>query len=153
MAAAWKRTLCYCTLGARLDVVEMMAGLMQGADREPVKISEVIEVTFAAAEEGAAGGNACVMPSVAYTDPKWGKSASPRTQALRPRHQGQEGPVPLDRGMVGTHAGDMTGAITWAIEMDADAVDIGKTIHKPFFIYQLCSTIFGGIHEFAAQLR
>lgn len=31
--------------------------------------------------------------------------------------------------MVGTHAGDMIGEIARAIEMGADAVDIGKTIH------------------------
>jgi dihydrolipoamide dehydrogenase len=30
---------------------------------------------------------------------------------------------------VGTHAGDMIGEIALAIEMGADAVDIGKTIH------------------------
>ena len=35
----------------------------------------------------------------------------------------------LGGGMVGTHAGDMTGEIALAIEMGADAVDIGKTIH------------------------
>jgi hypothetical protein len=33
--------------------------------------------------------------------------------------------------MVGTHAGDMIGEIALAIEMGADAVDIGKTIHPP----------------------
>jgi dihydrolipoamide dehydrogenase len=66
----------YSTLGARLDVVEMMDGLMQGADRDLVKVwqkmnahrfdnimlktktvgaeatPEGIKVTFAAAEEG-----------------------------------------------------------------------------------------------------
>jgi dihydrolipoamide dehydrogenase len=66
----------YSTLGARLDVVEMMDGLMQGADRDLVKVwqkmnaprfdnimlktktvgakatPEGIEVTFAPAEEG-----------------------------------------------------------------------------------------------------
>jgi dihydrolipoamide dehydrogenase len=31
--------------------------------------------------------------------------------------------------MVGTHAGDMIGEVALAIEMGADAVDIGKTIH------------------------
>ena len=31
-------------------------------------------------------------------------------------------------GMVGTHAGDMIGEIALAVEMGADAVDIGKTI-------------------------
>jgi dihydrolipoamide dehydrogenase len=74
----------YSTLGARLDVVEMLDGLMQGADRDLVKIwqkmnakrfdnimlktktvgaratPEGIEVTFAAAEEGEAGSNASV---------------------------------------------------------------------------------------------
>jgi pyruvate/2-oxoglutarate dehydrogenase complex dihydrolipoamide dehydrogenase (E3) component len=69
-------TSVYSTLGARLDVVEMMDGLMQGADRDLVKIwqkmnakrfdnimlktktvgaralPEGIEVTFAPAEEG-----------------------------------------------------------------------------------------------------
>ena len=32
-------------------------------------------------------------------------------------------------GIVGTHAGDMIGEIALAIEMGADAVDIGRTIH------------------------
>jgi dihydrolipoamide dehydrogenase len=35
----------------------------------------------------------------------------------------------LGGGMVGTHAGDMIGEIALAIEMGADAVDIGNTIH------------------------
>jgi len=35
----------------------------------------------------------------------------------------------LGGDMVGTHAGDMIGEIALAIEMGADAVDIGKTIH------------------------
>ncbi len=35
----------------------------------------------------------------------------------------------LGGGMVGTHAGDMIGEIALAIEMGADAADIGKTIH------------------------
>jgi hypothetical protein len=35
----------------------------------------------------------------------------------------------LGGGMVGTHAGDMIGEIALAIEMGADAVDIGKTNH------------------------
>ncbi len=37
----------------------------------------------------------------------------------------------LGGGMVGTHAGDMIGEVALAIEMGADAVDIGKTIHPP----------------------
>ena len=32
-------------------------------------------------------------------------------------------------GIVGTHAGDLIGEIALAVEMGADAVDIGKTIH------------------------
>jgi len=32
-------------------------------------------------------------------------------------------------GIVGTHAGDMIGELALAIEMGADAVDIGSTIH------------------------
>ena len=35
----------------------------------------------------------------------------------------------LGGGIVGTHAGDMIGEISLAIEMGADEVDIGKTIH------------------------
>ena len=35
----------------------------------------------------------------------------------------------LGGGMVGTHAGDMIGEVAVAIEMGADAIDIGKTIH------------------------
>ena len=46
--------------------------------------------------------NASVIPSVAYTDP--------------------------EVAWVRTHAGDMIGEIAVAIEMGADAVDIGKTI-------------------------
>ena len=35
----------------------------------------------------------------------------------------------LGGGMVGTHAGDMISEVALAIEMGADAIDIGKTIH------------------------
>lgn len=35
----------------------------------------------------------------------------------------------LGGGIVGTHAGDLIGEVVLAIEMGADAVDIGKTIH------------------------
>ena len=81
----------YSTLGARLDVVEMLDGLMQGADRDLVKIwqkmnaprfdnimlktktvgakatPEGIEVTFAAVEEGEAGSNASVAAPAPQT--------------------------------------------------------------------------------------
>jgi dihydrolipoamide dehydrogenase len=267
----------YSTLGARLDVVEMMDGLMQGADRDLVKIWQKmnaprfdnimlktktvgakatpagIEVTFAAAEEGgiapapqtydlvlqavgrtpngkklgaekagvavtdrgfinvdiqmrtnvphifaigdivgqpmlahkavheghvaaeviagelqgnkelaAAAFNARVIPSVAYTDPevawvgltedqakaqgiKVKKGLFPWTASARALANGRDEGVTkllfddspeahghgkiLGGGMVGTHAGDMIGEIALAIEMGADAVDIGKTIH------------------------
>ena len=270
----------YSTLGARLDVVEMLDGLMQGADRDLVKIwqkmnakrfdnimlktktvsaralPEGIEVTFAAAEEGgpapapqvydlvlqavgrspngkkiaaekagvavtergfinvdiqmrtnvphifaigdivgqpmlahkavheahvaaeviagelqgnkqlaASAFNARVIPSVAYTDPevawvgltedqakaqgiKVKKGLFPWTASGRAIANGRDEGVTkllfddspeaesegghgkiLGGGMVGTHAGDMIGEIALAIEMGADAVDIGKTIH------------------------
>ena len=35
----------YSTLGARLDVVEMMDGLMQGADRDLVKVWQKMNAT------------------------------------------------------------------------------------------------------------
>jgi dihydrolipoamide dehydrogenase len=267
----------YSTLGARLDVVEMMDGLMQGADRDLVKIWQKmnaprfdnimlntktvgakatpagIEVTFASAMEGgtapapqtydlvlqavgrtpngkklaadkagvevtdrgfipvniqmrtnvpnifaigdivgqpmlahkavheahvaaeviagelqgnkelaAAAFNARVIPSVAYTDPevawvgltedeakakgiKVKKGLFPWTASGRAIANGRDEGVTkllfddspeahghgkiLGGGMVGTHAGDMIGEIALAIEMGADAVDIGKTIH------------------------
>ena len=267
----------YSTLGARLDVVEMMDGLMQGADRDLVKIWQKmnaprfdnimlktktvgakataagIEVTFEATDpaakapepqtydlvlqavgrspngkklaaekagvavtdrgfinvdiqmrtnvphifaigdiigqpmlahkavhEGhvaaeviagelqgnkelaAAAFNARVIPSVAYTDPevawvgltedeakakgiKVKKGLFPWTASGRAIANGRDEGVTkllfddsesahghgkiLGGGMVGTHAGDMIGEIALAIEMGADAVDIGKTIH------------------------
>jgi len=267
----------YSTLGARLDVVEMMDGLMQGADRDLVKIWQKmnaprfdnimlktktvgakatqtgIEVTFEAAEAGgkapapqtydmvlqavgrtpngkklaaekagvavtdrgfinvdiqmrtnvphifaigdiigqpmlahkavheahvaaeviagelqgnkelaSAAFNARVIPSVAYTDPeiawvgltedqakaqgiKVKKGLFPWTASGRAIANGRDEGVTkllfddspeahghgkiLGGGMVGTHAGDMIGEVALAIEMGADAVDIGKTIH------------------------
>ena len=270
----------YSTLGARLDVVEMMDGLMQGADRDLVKVwqkmnahrfdhimlntktvsakalPDGIEVTFAPAQEGgtapapqvydlvlqavgrtpngkkcgadkagvavtdrgfinvdiqmrtnvphifaigdivgqpmlahkavheahvaaeviagelqgnkelaAAAFNARVIPSVAYTDPevawvgltedqakaqgiKVKKGLFPWTASGRAIANGRDEGVTkllfddspevhangghgkiLGGGMVGTHAGDMIGEVALAIEMGADCIDIGKTIH------------------------
>jgi len=254
----------YSTLGARIDVVEMMDGLMQGADRDLVKVwqkfnekrfdnimlktktvgvealPEGIKVTFEAAEAGgtapapqlydlvlvavgrspngkkiavdkagvtvtdrgfiavdkqmrtnvphifaigdlvgqpmlahkavheahvaaeAAAGekvyfDAKVIPSVAYTDPEvawvgitedeaktkgiklekghfpWAASgravANGRDEGFTKLLFDAETKRIVGGGMVGTHAGDMIGEITLAIEMGADAVDIGKTIH------------------------
>ena len=267
----------YSTLGARLDVVEMLDGLMQGADRDLVKIWQKmnaprfdnimlktktvgakatkagIEVTFESADPGgtapapqtydlvlqavgrspngkklaaekagvavsdrgfipvdiqmrtnvphifaigdiigqpmlahkavheghvaaeviagelqgnkdlaSAAFNARVIPSVAYTDPevawvgltedqakaqgiKVKKGLFPWNASGRAIANGRDEGVTkllfddspeahghgkiLGGGMVGTHAGDMIGEVALAIEMGADAVDIGKTIH------------------------
>ncbi|HSV53325.1 MAG TPA: dihydrolipoyl dehydrogenase [Burkholderiaceae bacterium] len=106
--------------------------------------------------------NARVIPSVAYTDPeiawvgltedqakaegiKVKKGLFPWTASGRAIANGRDegftkllfddspeahghGKI-LGGGIVGTHAGDMIGEIALAIEMGADAVDIGKTIH------------------------
>lgn len=263
----------YSTLGARLDVVEMLDGLMQGADRDLVKVwqkmnaprfdnimlktktvgakatAQGIEVTFEgegapkpqtydlvlqavgrtpngkkiaadkagvsvsdrgfipvdiqmrtnvphifaigdivgqpmlahkAVHEGhvaaeviagelqgnkelaSAAFNARVIPSVAYTDPEIAWVGLTEDQAKAQGIKVRKGLFPwnasgraiangrdegftkllfddsaeahghgkiLGGGIVGTHAGDMIGEIALAIEMGADAVDIGKTIH------------------------
>jgi dihydrolipoamide dehydrogenase len=251
----------YSTLGARLDVVEMLDGLMQGADRDLVKVwqkmnaprfdnimlktktvgaeatADGIKVKFEGADgktseglydlvlqavgrspngkkigadkagvavtdrgfipvdiqmrtnvphifaigdivgqpmlahkavheahvaaEVAAGEKAAfdarVIPSVAYTDPevawvgltedeakakgiKLKKGLFPWTASGRAIANGRdegftkllfdaESHRILGGGIVGTHAGDMIGEIALAIEMGADEVDIGKTIH------------------------
>ena len=267
----------YSTLGARLDVVEMLDGLMQGADRDLVKIWQKmnaprfdnimlktktvgakataagIEVTFESTEPGgkapepqtydlvlqavgrspngkklaaekagvavsdrgfiavdiqmrtnvshifaigdiigqpmlahkavheahvaaeviagelqgnkelaSAAFNARVIPNVAYTDPevawvgltedqakaqgiKVKKGLFPWNASGRAIANGRDEGVTkllfddspeahghgriLGGGMVGTHAGDMIGEVALAIEMGADAIDIGKTIH------------------------
>lgn len=113
-------------------------------------------------ELASAAFNARVIPSVAYTDPevawvgltedqakaqgiKVKKGLFPWTASGRAIANGRDegftkllfddspeahghGKI-LGGGMVGTHAGDMIGEIALAIEMGADAVDIGKTIH------------------------
>jgi dihydrolipoamide dehydrogenase len=101
--------------------------------------------------------DARVIPSVAYTDPeiawvglteddakargvKVKKGLFPWTASGRAiangRDEGftkllfdEESHAIVGGGIVGTHAGDMIGEIALAIEMGADAVDIGKTIH------------------------
>jgi len=113
-------------------------------------------------ELASAAFNARVIPSVAYTDPeiawvgltedqakaqgiKVKKGLFPWTASGRAIANGRDegftkllfddspeahghGKI-LGGGIVGTHAGDMIGEIALAIEMGADAVDIGKTIH------------------------
>jgi dihydrolipoamide dehydrogenase len=101
--------------------------------------------------------DARVIPSVAYTDPEvaWvgltedqakaegiaiKKGHFPWTASGRAIANGRDEGVTkllfdassgriLGGGIVGTHAGDMIGEVALAIEMGADAVDIGKTIH------------------------
>jgi dihydrolipoamide dehydrogenase len=101
--------------------------------------------------------DARVIPSVAYTDPEvtWvgitedeakakgiaiKKGMFPWTASGRAiangRDEGftkllfdaQSGKI-IGGGIVGTHAGDMIGEVALAIEMGADEIDIGKTIH------------------------
>ena len=252
----------YSTLGARLDVVEMLDGLMQGADRDLVKVwqkmnarrfdnirlktktvgaeatAEGIRVKFEGADGTASEGvydlvlqavgrspngrkigadkagitvsergfipvdvqmrtnvphiyaigdivgqpmlahkavheahvaaevaagdtkarfDARVIPSVAYTDPEvawvglteddakargiavkkglfpWSASgraiANGRDEGFTKLLFDAETHRVLGGGIVGTHAGDMIGEVALAIEMGADEVDIGKTIH------------------------
>ncbi|MDP9045061.1 MAG: dihydrolipoyl dehydrogenase [Pseudomonadota bacterium] len=110
-----------------------------------------------AAGDSRAAFDARVIPSVAYTDPEvaWvgltedearaqgvavRKGLFPWNASGRAIANGRdEGFTKLifdatthaivGGGIVGTHAGDMIGEIALAIEMGADAVDIGKTIH------------------------
>ena len=254
----------YSTLGARLDVVEMLDGLMQGADRDVVKVwqkvnaprfdnimlktktvgakatPEGIEVTFAPAEEGgtapapqtydlvlqavgrtpngkkiaaekagvavtergfinvdiqmrtnvshiyaigdivgqpmlahkavheahvaaeAAAGqkshfDASVIPGVAYTHPEVAWVGVGEDEAKKAGRKVSAAKFPwaasgraiangadygftklvfdaethrvIGGSIVGPNAGDMIGEVALAIEMGADAVDIGKTIH------------------------
>jgi dihydrolipoamide dehydrogenase len=113
------------------------------------------------AAEAAAGENvafnARVIPSVAYTDPEIAWVGLTEDQAKAQGVAVTKGHFPwsasgraiannrdegftkllfdaqthriLGGGIVGTHAGDMIGEVALAIEMGADAVDIGKTIH------------------------
>ncbi|MEW6021377.1 MAG: dihydrolipoyl dehydrogenase [Pseudomonadota bacterium] len=254
----------YSTLGARIDVVEMMDGLMQGADREAVKVwqkfnahrfdnimlktktvgvealPEGIKVTFESAEAGVAAPepqlydmvlvavgrspngkkiaadkagvavtdrgfigvdgqmrtnvphifaigdlvgqpmlahkavheahvaaeaahgekayfDAKVIPSVAYTDPEVAWAGITEDEAKQKGIKVEKGHFPwaasgravangraegftkllfdaethriIGGTIVGTNAGDMIGEIALAIEMGADGIDIGKTIH------------------------
>jgi dihydrolipoamide dehydrogenase len=110
-----------------------------------------------ASGDSKAAFDARVIPSVAYTDPeiawvgltedeakakgqKVKKGLFPWTASGRAiangRDEGftkllfdEESHLIVGGGIVGTHAGDMIGEVALAIEMGADAVDIGKTIH------------------------
>ena len=108
-------------------------------------------------ELAAAVFDARVIPSVAYTDPEVAWVGLTEEQAKAQGIKVEKGLFPwaasgraiangrdegftkllfdaethriLGGGIVGTHAGDMIGEIALAIEMGADAVDIGRTIH------------------------
>ena len=101
--------------------------------------------------------DATVIPSVAYTDPEvawvgvtedeakakgltvekgvfpWAASgravANGRAEGFTKLIFDVESKRIIGGAIVGTHAGDMIGELAVAIEMGADAVDIGKTIH------------------------
>ncbi|HYD77419.1 dihydrolipoyl dehydrogenase [Ramlibacter sp.] len=113
------------------------------------------------AAEAAAGEKSAfearVIPSVAYTDPEVAWVGLTEDQAKAQGIAITKGHFPwtasgraianardegftkllfdakshriLGGGIVGTHAGDMIGEVALAIEMGADMVDIGKTIH------------------------
>jgi dihydrolipoamide dehydrogenase len=108
-------------------------------------------------ELSSAAFNARVIPSVAYTDPEVAWVGMTEDQAKAEGIKVKKGHFPwtasgraiangrdegftkllfdaethriLGGGIVGTHAGDMIGEIALAIEMGADEIDIGKTIH------------------------
>jgi dihydrolipoamide dehydrogenase len=128
---------------------------------QPMLAHKAVHEAHVAAEVAAgdlhARFDARVIPSVAYTDPEvaWvglteddakrqgvavKKGLFPWTASGRAIANGRdEGFTKLlfdvtthrivGGGIVGTHAGDMIGEVALAIEMGADAVDIGKTIH------------------------
>jgi dihydrolipoamide dehydrogenase len=101
--------------------------------------------------------DASVIPSVAYTDPEIAWVGLTEDEAKKAGRKLKKGLFPwsasgraiangrdegftkllfdeethriVGGGIVGTHAGDLIGEIALAIEMGADAVDIGKTIH------------------------
>ncbi len=101
--------------------------------------------------------DARVIPSVAYTDPEVAWVGVTEDEAKAKRQKVSKGLFPwaasgraiangrdegftkllfddathriVGGGIVGTHAGDLIAEIALAIEMGADAVDIGKTIH------------------------
>ena len=131
---------------------------------QPMLAHKAVHEAHVAAEVAAGDSkaqfDARVIPSVAYTDPELAwvgltedeakargiavkKGLFPWTASGRAIANGRDegftkllfdarvdgGHRILGGGIVGTHAGDMIGEIALAIEMGADEVDIGKTIH------------------------
>ncbi|CAN5142841.1 dihydrolipoyl dehydrogenase [soil metagenome] len=128
---------------------------------QPMLAHKAVHEAHVAAEVASgdvhAAFDARVIPSVAYTDPEvawvgvtedeakasgmkvkkglfpWNASgraiANGRDEGFTKLLFSEETHAIVGGGIVGTHAGDMIGEIALAIEMGADAVDIGKTIH------------------------
>ena len=131
---------------------------------QPMLAHKAVHEAHVAAEVAAGDAkaqfDARVIPSVAYTDPEvaWvgltedeakaqgiavKKGLFPWTASGRAIANGRDegftkllfdarpegGGRILGGGIVGTHAGDMIGEVALAIEMGADEVDIGRTIH------------------------
>ncbi len=127
---------------------------------QPMLAHKAVHEAHVAAEVAAgekAFFDARVIPSVAYTDPEvawvgltedqakaqgiaikkglfpWSASgraiANGRDEGFTKLLFDKESGRILGGGIVGTHAGDMIGEVALAIEMGADEVDIGKTIH------------------------
>lgn len=107
------------------------------------------------------------IPSVAYTDPEiawvgvteaeakeqglnYGKGVFPWAASGRSLAQGRDEGITMvlfdedthrviGGGIVGTHAGDVIGELCLAIEMGADAADLGLTIHPhPTLVESIC---------------
>jgi dihydrolipoamide dehydrogenase len=127
---------------------------------QPMLAHKAVHEAHVAAEVAAgqkAAFDARVIPSVAYTDPEVAWVGLTEDQAKAEGRKVKKGLFPwtasgraiangrdegftkllfdadthriVGGGIVGTHAGDMIGEIALAIEMGADEVDIGKTIH------------------------
>ncbi len=128
---------------------------------QPMLAHKAVHEAHVAAEVAAGDSkaqfDARVIPSVAYTDPEvawvgltedeakaqgiavkkglfpWNASgraiANGRDEGFTKLLFDAESHRILGGGIVGTHAGDMIGEVALAIEMGADVVDIGKTIH------------------------
>jgi dihydrolipoamide dehydrogenase len=127
---------------------------------QPMLAHKAVHEAHVAAEVAAgqkAAFDARVIPSVAYTDPEVAWVGLTEDQAQAEGRKVKKGLFPwtasgraiangrdegftkllfdadthriVGGGIVGTHAGDMIGEIALAIEMGADEVDIGKTIH------------------------
>jgi dihydrolipoamide dehydrogenase len=128
---------------------------------QPMLAHKAVHEAHVAAEVAAGDTKAVfdarVIPSVAYTDPEvawvgvtedeakargmkvkkglfpWNASgraiANGRDEGFTKLLFSEETHAIVGGGIVGTHAGDMIGELALAIEMGADAFDIGKTIH------------------------